>query len=478
MKKRLTAAVMAAMTLLPLNMMGEAKYVFYFIGDGMGMGHVNATEAYNRDILKAEAPLLMMQFPVAAQVRTYSASDPVTDSAASGTALSTGHKTNNGMVGMDADTTVVYSISRKLMEAGYAVGVATTVYGDDATPSAFYAHAQNRKMYPEISGQAVNSGLTFLGAAMFQGMYDKEGNPTSWLNDMKKGGYTLMEGFSATENLKKWPEKMLMISSKPYGTQAGYTLDSIPGANTLTQLTQACLGQLQHSGKDKFFMMVEAGNIDWGGHANDGATVIKEILNFQEAIDVAYKFYLEHPEETLIVITADHDTGGMALGRKDGKKIQLGLADFQKISKDRFADYWRDRLNNNDIPTWEEMKTFLQENLGFWGAIQLSDKDKERIKKSFKHTFVSREDKGEKTLYNDFNEFTVTVYDVVNRHLGIGWTTSRHTGNFVPLYAIGAGSELFTTNLNNTQVPMTILKAALGCSGRCDGNHDTCSHKK
>ena len=116
----------------------RARYIFYFIGDGMGMGHVYATETYNRDVLGNSSPILMMRFPVATQVRTYSFDRSITDSAAAGTALSTGHKTRNGMVGMAPDSTDVYSITTPLREAGYAVGVASTVAGDDATPASFY----------------------------------------------------------------------------------------------------------------------------------------------------------------------------------------------------------------------------------------------------------------------------------------------------------------------------------------------------
>ena len=115
------------------------KYVFYFIGDGMGMGHVMAAQSYNREVLKSDELLLMMQFPVVSMVTTYSTSR-VTDSAAAGTALSTGYKTNNGMLGVTPDSVPVTSIARYLKDAGWGIGIVTTVAPDDATPGAFYAH--------------------------------------------------------------------------------------------------------------------------------------------------------------------------------------------------------------------------------------------------------------------------------------------------------------------------------------------------
>lgn len=116
------------------------RYIFYFIGDGMGMSQAMAAEAYNRTVLNNTTPILMMQFPVASASTTYSASSPVTDSAAAGTALATGHKTRNGMLGVTPDTVSVQSVAKELFDRGYGVALVTSVPPDDATPGAFYAH--------------------------------------------------------------------------------------------------------------------------------------------------------------------------------------------------------------------------------------------------------------------------------------------------------------------------------------------------
>lgn len=457
--KLVIAGILSASTTFSAS--SEAKYVFYFIGDGMGMGHVNAAETYNRDVLGNSESILMLNFPVASQARTYSFNHPVTDSAAAGTALSTGFKTNNSMIGVNPDSLDIYSISRDFMNAGYSVGVGSTVRGDDATPAAFYAHAAARYQTDLIASYAINSGLAFLGAPVFRGMKNSDGKPSGWLDDMKKGGYEVVYDFEGYQKLGEKVEKVLMLSSTPYGEQVGYTIDSIPGAMTCEQLTKACLSQMEKVNSPKgFFMMIEGGNIDWAAHANDGGAVIKEVLNFQQAIDVAYKFYLAHPEETLIVVTADHDTGGMALGRASNRLPDVSLADFQKISKDRFSDMWKEELKSGRNVNWQEMEAFLKANLGFWGAIKLTEKETAELQEAFNNTFVKKNSTEEKTLYNEFNAFTVKVYDIFNSHLGIGWTTSNHTGNFVPVFAIGEGSDLFKRNLNNIEIPKMILNAA------------------
>lgn len=440
----------------------DARYIFYFIGDGMGLGHVNATEIYNRDVLKNHQPILMMSFPVASQARSYSASSPITDSAAAGTALASGHKTCNYMVGVTPDTVPVNSIAVDFMDAGYAVGVGTTVQADDATPAAWYAHAANRSMKETIAPQAAESGLTFLAGGGFKLGGKDSGEFSKFLSTMKKAGYETVEGNKAFNDLKlkgKFPRKVMLYSDNPTWGQVGYTIDSIPGAMTCADITEACLHTLKSINPSRFMMMIEGGNIDWAAHANDGGGVIKEILNFQDAINVAYQFYLRHPEETLIVVTADHDTGGMAYGRQ-GKNFNIGYADAQKISKDRFGELTRDWGVNTSNPSWEEMEKMLREKLGFWDIVPLTDEETSELKKLFDDTFISKKSKDEKTLYQTFNAFTAKAFDILNSHMGIGWTTTSHAGNFVPVYAIGANAELFTGSLNNTDIPLLIKRAA------------------
>ena len=253
---------------------------------------------------------------------------------------------------------------------------------------------------------------------------------------------------------------MLLYSDKPTWGQVGYTIDSIPGAMTCAQITEACLSTLHAANQDRFMMMIEGGNIDWAAHANDGGAVIKEILNFQDAINVAYQFYLRNPEETLIVITADHDTGGMAYGREGHGNFNIACADYQKISKDAFGNMTRQWAKENENPSWEDMQKILGDKLGLWQGAPLTDKETSDLKALFEETFINGRGKDEKTMYNSYNAFTAKAFDILNSHMGIGWTTTYHSGNLVPVYAIGANSRLFTGNLNNTEIPLLIKRAA------------------
>ncbi len=432
------------------------KYIFYFIGDGMGMGHVMATQTYNRVVLGNDQPLLMMQFPIASWAMTYSATGPITDSAAAGTALSTGCKTQNGMVGVTPDTIAVKSVASHLHDAGYGVGILTTVAPDDATPSAFYAHQPNRKMKYEIGLDFAKSGYEFLAGSRLYGN-KKDGEETDLFKVLADSNVTIVRGMDELSNAKT--ERVVLLNPEGINSgNVGYTIDSIEGALNLPDMTRAGLAHLQKVSPDKFFMMVEGGNIDYAGHSNDGATVIKEILNFNEAIAVAYEFYLAHPDETLIVVTADHDTGGMSIGfPSSGYSGWMKNIDYQRISKDSFGDYCKSLLKSRRIYTWDDMKELLSDKLGFWKHIKIPAEAEQLLQEKFDLTFNQRAGKDEKTLYNDFNEFTVTVFRIMDNATGIDWTTTGHSGNPVPVFAIGAGAEMFSRLNNNIEIPQKIL---------------------
>lgn len=431
-------------------------YIFYFIGDGMGVGPVMTAQAYNRDVLHNDSTLLMMRFPVASMCMTYSASHPITDSAAAGTALSTGSKTKNGMLGMNPDTIPVYSVATQLKNLGYGIGIVTSVYPDDATPGAFYAHAASRKMYYDIDCQAAECGYEFLAGAGLTGLVDAQGDTTDILDRMAANKVQMIYGPSEIPNINS--ERVFLLNPKGTPTwNIGYTIDSIPDVLNLPLMTQTCLNHLQNVSPNKFFMMVEGGNIDHALHGNDGGAAVKEVLNFDQALAVAYDFYLAHPDNTLIIVTADHDTGGMShIHSKNGQHNPLSVFDYQKMSKEVFSDRCKEILASDSVFTWEDMAQYLSENFGFFTYIQLKDKDVERLKEKFTATFEQRNTTDQKTLYANFNAFAVEVFRIINDAAGVGFTTTSHSGNPVPVFAIGVGAERFSSMNNNIDIPQYI----------------------
>lgn len=429
------------------------KYVFYFIGDGMGMGHVMAAQSYNREVLKSDDLLLMMQFPVVSMLTTYSASSRVTDSAAAGTALATGSKTNNGMLGVTPDTVPVTSVARHLKDAGWGVGIVTTVAPDDATPGAFYAHQPSRSMAYEIDKEMAKSGYEFVAGSKLKGTKDANGNPTDIYSYFAQNNVTIVRGFDELRGVVS--RRILLLNTDSIESNVGYTIDSIDGVINLPGMTQACVDHLQKHSPERFFMMVEGGNIDYAGHSNDGGAAVKEILNFNQAIKIAYDFYLAHPDETLIVVTADHNTGGMSVRFGD-----ISLIDYQRMSKDQFGYYTKSILNSRRIFTWDDMKAELTVLFGFWDKIAISEEQENTLKEKFDNTFNLRNSADQETLYNSFNEFSVEVFKILNDKAGFGWIATGHTGDPVPLFSIGVGSERFMGVHDNTEIPLIIKQLA------------------
>ena len=247
------------------------RYIFYFIGDGMGMGQAMAAQTYNRVALKNDKPLLMMQFPTAGILTTYSASSTVTDSAAAGTALSCGKKTKNGMLGMTPDTVATESMAEVLHNAGWGVGLVTSVAPDDATPGAFYAHVPSRSQFYQIGRQAAESGYEFIAGSTWRGFPDGKGGQTDLADYIKSKDIDLVTSINDARSSKK--RRVFLHSANPFSSSnMGFTIDSIPGMLTLPEMTAACIDHLKKVSPDRFVMMVEGGNIDHNivGRDQDG----------------------------------------------------------------------------------------------------------------------------------------------------------------------------------------------------------------
>ena len=332
MKKFLFGLAAAALLCLAVScgrQENNAKYVFYFIGDGMGSTHVAATEAYlaqERGVIGMD-PLCFTQFPVMGEATNFSSSNIITDSSAAGTALSTGEKTKNGMLCIAPDsTTQLKSIAYKIHEAGYSVGVMSTTPINHATPAAFFGHNIKRGNYYEIGKEIPETGFEFFAGGGLYHPKGKEGNEEVSLYDMiAEAGYTLAYGYEDFK-AKQDADRIVLVQSEGAEDICPYALGRPEGALTLPQIVEAAIAVLERNPKG-FFMMAEGGLIDWTAHSQDLAGTIFEILDFDQAIAVANAFYERHPKETLIVVTADHETGGIALGRGRGYNYDLTVID-------------------------------------------------------------------------------------------------------------------------------------------------------
>lgn len=459
----LGGSVSLSMSASPVASGSEApKYIFYFIGDGMGFSHVFNSQLYLNEVLKADSTLTMLRMPVSSLSTTHSASSDVTDSAAAGTALATGHKTRNSMLGMSPDTVAVTSIAKTLFDKGWGVGLVTTVAIDDATPGAFYAHVPSRGEYMTIGRQLAESGYQYAAGAGLRAARDKEGRQTGLLDYFARQGVKVAYG---PEGLDEVADRLLVLSTDTVKTwNVGYTIDSIAGALTLPAMTSAGISQLERVAPDRFFMMVEGGNIDHAGHANDGGTILREVINFDQSIALAYEFYKAHPDQTLIVVTADHETGGMSVGTTtSGYAMFPSVTSGQKVSKEMVTDYVNSLAHDRRIYHWADMEEYLAENLGLGSEFILTPEETEELSGMFENMMEGRNSApDQETLYATFDGFTARLFQLLNDKAGLGFTSVKHTGTPVPVFAVGVGADRFSGVNDNVDLPRKILSIALG----------------
>ena len=459
--KRLTYLLVFAL-LAGMSYAQKAKYVFFFIGDGMGVNQVNATEMYLADKEEGRIgtkQLLFGSFPAAGIATSFSASNSITDSAAGGTALATGSKTYNGAIGVDIDKQALQSVAYRAQASGKRVGIATSVSVDHATPAAFYAHQPKRGNYYEIACELPQSGFDFFAGAGFlkpSTTADKrEATPVYEL--IEQGGYTIARGLDEYEEKSDNADKLVLIQEKGQAADClPYALDRKENDLTLKQITESAIDFLMKDNKAGFFLMVEGGKIDWACHSNDPATAFTEIIDLDQAIGVAYEFYKKHPKETLIVVSADHETGGLGLGTGTYTLNLKALAN-QRQSLDALSRMITD-LRRQDT-SWEQVKALLADKMGFWTELPLTWEQEKALRDAYESSFVKHKVKFKETLYSKTEPLAVAANEVMSEIAHLGWTSGSHTAEYVPVYAVGAGAELFMGKMDNTEIPKRIAKA-------------------
>ena len=468
MRNRLSIILLMFLFALTLSAQGKAKYVFYFIGDGMGVNQVNAAETYLGALQGRIGiqPLCFPSFPYSAFVNTQSATNGVTDSAAGGTALACGQKTKNGTLGMLKDlTTSVSSIADWARNSGAAVGITTSVAIDHATPAAFYAHVKERHEQYTIGKQLVESANDFYAGSDFTIPTDPEypNGPTLY-EEANAKGFTISRGYADYQKRAANATQMILLqseeASKADRYSIPYALDRKDGDLTLTDITRAGIDFLmkKQGEKNGFFMMIEGGKIDWACHANDLA-FIPELIDMDNAVKVAYDFYKQHPDETLIIVTADHETGGIVLSR-GLYEINLAAVGNQRITIEKLGKELHKMHDvKGDKLVWDDVKTFLADNFGFWDKISLTDEQTQRLESAFKK-IMDGTSKDQRTLYQNDDELAVTVRNIMSECAQVGWHVTSHSNGYVPCFAIGVGAEQIHGRIDNTEIPKIVAKAA------------------
>ncbi len=457
------AAVAAMCFASPVSARGKkgapkAKYVFYFIGDGLGINQVYGTEIYNAalrgDASKREL-LPFDEFPVRLYVDNYSASSLVTDSSAAGMALSAGVKTVNGYMGTDADRNSVENLTEIARRNGMKTGVVTNVGVNHATPSAFYAHCDSRGEYVRMSRQLKECGPDFTAGSTFLFRSKDTLKAKDLVREFRDAGIAVSQ--SAAEAAGVCGKRVVLLSPVLSRRSLRYAVDRKEGDETVVDFTDAAIKYLEREGAGSgFFLMVEGGKIDYACHSNDAVTLFREVNDFSAAVNLALAFAGRHPDETLIVVTSDHETGGIALGYKDYCMHFECLA-FQTCSMSALSRKMG-KLRKEGRTEWEDMKALLGESLGFWNGVEITAAEEESLRRTFEENFVKSADKVA-DLYTSNEKMASFAVGLLNRKAHITWAGLAHTGMQVPLYVRGAGAGNFAGCRDNTDIPKAVLKA-------------------
>ncbi len=456
------------------------KYVFLFIGDGMSYPQIQATADYlgalaDDDYMQAEpslddnggavldgpVALNFMNFEAAGSAVTYDSNSFAPDSASTATSISTGHKTYSGSINVDETGTVEYeTISEKLHEQlGWEVGVISSVNLNHATPAAFYAHQASRGDYYEIGEELVESGFEYFAGG---GLLDPDnGGESDNLYDLaEEAGYTVSMDY-ATHDTVTADDKVVLIDEYLADSDAmAYEIDRTDDMWSLADYVEKGIDVLMND--TGFFMMCEGGKIDWACHANDAATTIHDTMAFSDAVQVAIDFAEEHPEETLILVTGDHETGGLTIGfAGTDYDTYLSLLESQTISFTQFDEQYVAEYKANGT-SFEEVLADIEELFGLktegeeGDKLVLTEYEIETLRaayeKSVNGTATSSYEQEEYVLYGTYEPLSVTITHIINNKSGVSFTSYSHTGLPVAVFADGAGADEFNGYYDNTDI--------------------------
>lgn len=410
------------------------KNIILMIGDGMGFAQLTLGKLANGSIAIEECPVggAMTTDPLPS-------SGVITDSAAAGTALATGYKTDNGIISQTPEGKALYTVLENARDKGKATGLVTTTRITHATPAVFATHIDDRDNESAIAEQIVNSDVNVLLGGGLRHFVSKgqDGSKRSddrdLVKEMEAKGYTFVKDRQGLLDVTNKGEGKILGLFK--GSHMSYELDRDANKEpSIDEMTKAALDILSKD-QDGFFLMVEGGRIDHASHANDAPTTMADMIAFDEAVKTALDF-AKMDGNTLVIVTADHANGGLSIGM--GEK-QWAKPEILFAVKGSVEEKITPMLKKDS--SVENIKMIAAE---YMGVTDLTEEEVAAIQQGLKI-------EGEWTA-------TDPIVKVINERAHIGWTTHEHDGSVVPLFAFGPGSALFSGIKDNTYVGKSIFQ--------------------
>lgn len=476
------------------------KYIFLFIGDGMSYPQIQLTNYFvsasqgenggsvtvdgeEKSILSSKNQLTMMSFPIAGSAQTYDSTSFAPDSASTATSIATGKKTWSGSINVSEDFSEKYeTIAEKLKkQKDYKIGILSSVNLNHATPAAFYAHQESRNSYYEIGLELIDSNFDYFAGGGLKKTTGEEGDKEDLYTLAEKAGYKVVKTQAEAEALTAEDGKAIVIDEHLADSDAmAYELDRQDDEWGLADYVEKGIEVLDND--NGFFMMVEGGKVDWACHANDAASTIADTIALDNAVEKAVKFYEEHPDETMILVTGDHETGGLTIGFA-GTDYDTFLKNFenQKISYAKYdSDYvaaYKENKTDFDTVMQDVTELFglaapqdeteeatqqkdsadLHPESENDGALEMTAYEYEQLKQAYETTMSrtgEEEEYGQEEYvkYGSYEPLTVTITHILNNKSGINFGSYAHTGLPVEVLVKGVGAETFDGYYDNTDI--------------------------
>lgn len=472
----------------------QAKYVFLFIGDGMGVTPVTAAEDYlgytktNKDEVYPTR-MNFTEMPVIGLKTQYDCHSFIPDSASTATAFASGIKTQTNTVGLSGDFKKSSdTVAEKAKRAGKSVGILTTVTLNHATPAAFYANEESRSSYYDIGLQMADSNFDFFAGGSLKDRTGENEDQKDLYDVMKEKGYNVVDTKADAEKVNAKSKKTYIVSEELQDDGAmPYQIDKKKDSQGLDDMVKKGI-EVMEDDPEGFFMMAESGKIDWAEHANDGATTVNEVIGFQKSIQTAIDFYNEHPDETLIVVTADHSTGGFTIGNEStGYETYFDQLTKQKGSQVEFDKIVTSELEKNPDMTFEEFAPKIEE---FFGLKLDKNAPSEKVSVEQEEDYLKKQEENrslcsqeeykaledafeeskkapeqQNTNYGEYIPVSITATRILDKKAGLAWSTTDHSGEKVPVYAMGSGAIMFDGEYDDTDVAIRVAEA-MGFNGK------------
>lgn len=401
--------------------------IIMVVGDGMGPSFTTAYRMYADDPSTAEVEETVFDRLLVGMASTHPDMETgyITDSAASATALSTGVKTYNGAIGVDANQQPVQTVLELAKMQGRKTGIAVTSQINHATPASFGAHNESRQNYDQIADGYFDvkiNGQFVLDVMLGGGWQYFIRDDRNLVEQFKAAGYQYVDDITQLDTVKAGMPLLGLFADKGMP----WALDSANNMR-LPALTKAAIRQLEND--QGYFLLIEASQVDWAGHDNDIGSSMAEMHDLAVALEWLEQYLVKHPD-TLLVVTADHSTGGLSIGANGNYS---------------WSPKWLKNLKASPVEIATQLMTIKNR-----GALASDLMGFELTTEEVSSLNVIESDKP-RPLHN-------AISKILDNRSNTGWTTTGHTGVDVPIFAKGLGSERFRGHMDNTRIAQTVFE--------------------